>query len=122
MFGNYFTKVMGQIGEFLKTLSPMKKAAMAGTTGLIIAGIAAMFIWAGNNTYQTLTTNLTPEDSANIIRVLREKKIPFTLDQSGKNISVPPESVDILRLELAMTGMPQSSTIGYEVFDKQSLG
>jgi flagellar M-ring protein FliF len=118
----YFRKVANQIGEFIRTLSPGKKTAMAATTAAIIAAVAGLFIWAGKSTYATLMTNLSPEDSANVIRVLREKKIPFTLDSTGKNISVPPESIDILRLELAMTGLPQNSVVGYEVFDKQSLG
>jgi flagellar M-ring protein FliF len=35
---------------------------------------------------------------------------------------VPPEYLNDLRLELAMQGMPQTSGVGYELFDKQSFG
>jgi len=67
-------------------------------------------------------TNLNPEDAANIMRTLREKGIPFVVDGSGRNVSVPTETVHETRLQLSTLGMPQSSVVGYEVFDKQSLG
>ncbi|OFZ21051.1 MAG: flagellar M-ring protein FliF [Bdellovibrionales bacterium GWB1_55_8] len=118
----YFKKIFGQIDEFLKGLSPVKKVAVGMTTAGIIVGLSALFFWAGETTYTPLMTNLNPEDASNIIRVLREKRIPFKMDQTGKNVLVPSEDIYQLRLELATMGLPQSSTIGYEVFDKQSLG
>jgi flagellar M-ring protein FliF len=113
---------MKQIGEFLAGQSTPKKVAMGVTAAAIAAGVIGLFMWAGNRTYAPLMTNLSPEDSANVIRVLREKNIPFRVDAGGKNISVSPENIDQLRMELAIQGMPQSSIVGYEVFDKTNLG
>jgi flagellar M-ring protein FliF len=120
--GEYVQKVFGQIAEFVKNLSAAKKAAVAGTGIIVLGGIFLLFIWAGNTTYVPLMSNLNPEDAANIIHILREKHIPFKVDPTGKNITVPPEDQDQLRLEIATLGMPQTSVVGYEVFDKQSLG
>ena len=115
-------RIFEQIGKFLKSQSSGRLIA-AGSVGLSIVGaLIFLFIWAGETTYTPLMSNLNPDDAANIIRVLRDKKIPFKVDPSGKNISIPPESVHQLRLELATQGLPQSSVVGYEVFDKQSLG
>lgn len=119
---DYLKRVSGQILDFLKNLSPARKVAAFAVTSVVMAGLTAMFFWAGDQTYQSLMTNLNPEDSANIMRILREKKIPFRVDSSGKNISIPPENVLDFRLELAQLGLPQSSVVGYEIFDKQSLG
>lgn len=118
----YWKKIFTQIFDFLKGLSAAKKAAMVFTGVAIAIGMSALFYWAGETTYQPLMTNLGAEDSSNIIRILREKNIPFKVDPGGKNISIPPESVYDLRLELATMGLPQSSVVGYEIFDKQSLG
>src|SRR5687767_15089098 len=96
--------------------------AVAATSLGIIAGTVVLFMWASNTTYVTLMTNLSPEDSTNIIRVLRDKHIPFKLDVSGRIISIPAENLYELRLELATMGLPQSSVVGYELFDKQTLG
>ena len=115
-------KVIGQVVEFYRNLSTTRQLAAAGTLVGIVAIIVGMFIWAGNTSYVPLMSNLNAEDSANIIRVLREKRIPFKVDPTGKTVLVPPENMDQLRLDLATQGLPQSSVVGYEVFDKQSLG
>lgn len=120
--GEYFKKIVGQISDFISTLSPIKKVAMVGLGVGIVATITGLFFWAGETTYVPLMTNLNAEDSASIIRVLHDKHIPFKVDPTGKMVSIPPESLYDLRLELASQGMPQSSVVGYEVFDKQSLG
>ncbi len=118
----FFNRISKQIGDFLHAQSGQKKVAMGVTALVIVAGVAGLFMWAGNRAYAPLMTNLSPEDSANVLRVLRDKNIPFRVDASGKNISVSPENIDQLRMELAIMGMPQSSVVGYEVFDKTSLG
>ncbi|MGE0616303.1 MAG: flagellar basal-body MS-ring/collar protein FliF [Bacteriovoracia bacterium] len=118
----YFKKVFRQLGEFFTALSPGRKLALGVVSVAVLAGVFAMFQWAGSQTYRPLMTNLNPEDSANVMRVLRQKQIPFKVDQSGRNIEIPPESVFDLRMELATLGLPQSSVVGYEVFDHQSLG
>ncbi len=118
----FFNRIMKQIGEFLAGQSSQKKIAMGVTAVAIGAGVIGLFMWAGNRSYQPLMTNLSPEDSANVLRILREKNIPFKVDSTGKNISVSPENIDQLRMDLAIQGMPQSSVVGYEVFDKTNLG
>jgi flagellar M-ring protein FliF len=120
--GEYLLKIFNQIKEFTGTLSPGKKAAMLFVGTCIIGGLVGLFFWASHSTYVPLMTNLNPEDSTNIIRLLREKHIPFRVDPTGKNILVPPENLYEFRLELATMGLPQSSVIGYEIFDKQSFG
>jgi flagellar M-ring protein FliF len=89
--------------------------------GLVIA-IGSLFYWASRTSYTTLMTNLSPEDSTSVIRYLRDKRIPFIVDESGRSVSVPPEKVYDLRLELASSGLAQTGVVGYEVFDKQSFG
>lgn len=119
---DFITRVGHQFDEFLKSLSFQKKMALIGLTLCIIVAMVALVMWAGNKTYTPLMTNLNTEDSANVVRFLKEKNIPFKVDQSGRSISVATENMDVLRMELAIGGVVQSSTVGYEVFDKQSLG
>ena len=119
---DFMTRVTKQVDEFLKGLSLPKKIGMIVTGTVIIATMVALFGWAGNRTYQPLMSNLTAEDSTNVVRYLKDKNIPFRVDQGGRAISVSIDNLDVLRMELAMGGVIQSSTVGYEVFDKQSLG
>jgi len=89
---------------------------------LVMTAIIVMGTRSREPSYSLLMSNLIPEDTANIIRVLREKQILFKLDSSGKNISVPTESLYQARADLAVFGLPQSGGVGYEIFDKQALG
>lgn len=118
----YFRKVGSQILEFARLLSPAKKAAMAITAGGIGVACLIMFLWAGDTTFTPLMQGLSPEDASAVIKVLRDERIPFRVDDSGRNITVPPENLHELRFKLATMGLPQGGTVGYEVFDKQSLG
>ncbi len=120
--GEYLKKVSTQILTFLKQLSPGRKIALVGTSIVVVVGMVAMAMWAGQTTFSPLMTNLSPEDSKNVQRFLSDKHIPFRVDSTGKNVMVPPESLYDLRLELATQGYPQSSVVGYEVFDKTTLG
>ncbi len=119
---DFFKKITTQITEFFGGLSGGKKTAVIGTLIATVIGIFFLFGWANQQNYVPLMTNLNPEDSAAIIRTLRDKNIPFQVEQGGKAISVPPERMLDLRLEMASQGYPQSSVVGYELFDKQSLG
>ncbi|MEN9723554.1 MAG: flagellar basal-body M-ring protein [Pseudomonadota bacterium] len=118
----YLSKVSQQILDFLKTLSGPRKAALIVTGMGIIGAVVLLFTWAGSTAYSPLMTNLSPDDASTIMRTLREKGVPFVVDGSGRNISVPTEAVHETRMALSTLGMPQSSVVGYEVFDKQSLG
>lgn len=120
---DFFSRVSGQIKDFLGGLSTSRKMALAVTGGAITLFLVALFYWSSRQAFQPITYGtLNPEDSANIMRLLREKKIPFQVDPAGKSITVPPEYLHDLRLELAMQGMPQTSGVGYELFDKQGFG
>jgi flagellar M-ring protein FliF len=118
----FIKKTTTQLGEFFKSLSGPRKTALVLTTLAVTASFVALFFWAGEKAYHTLGTNLASEDATSIMRILREKKIPFKVENDGKTIKIPPEAVYDLRLELAAMGLPQTGVVGYEVFDKQSFG
>jgi flagellar M-ring protein FliF len=65
---------------------------------------------------------LDKEDAAKISQMLKRGNISYQVKDDGKSIYVPEDQVDIWRLEIAKQGVDFSSTIGYEVFDKQSFG
>jgi flagellar M-ring protein FliF len=117
----FITRVFNQIVTFFASLTPIRKVSVVILGGGVMGGLVLLGIWAGDRTYVPLMSNLNPEDSASVIRVLREKNLSFRVDQGGRTILVSPENLDILRLELATQGYPLNSVVGYEVFDKTSL-
>jgi flagellar M-ring protein FliF len=66
----------------------------------------------------TLFTDLSLEDSSNIIKDLERQGIPYELRNEGSVILVPKDKVTRLRMKLAEGGLPKGGGVGYEIFDK----
>ena len=113
---------MGDILGIFNKLAPQQKiilgVAAIGTVVLMIV----LFGLLNQPSFSTLYTNIHEDDAAKIIEQLNTDKIPFKLENSGKTILVPSESVYETRLSMAGKGIPSSGIVGYEIFDKSTLG
>jgi len=97
---------------------------------LILGGIAVIavvmvtfILFAFNEpNYTTLYNDLASEEANEVVKYLSNRKIPYKLEDGGNKISVPKKEVYELRLALAGKGIPSSGTIGYEIFDKNTIG
>jgi flagellar M-ring protein FliF len=118
---NWFNRVSQQISSFYISLTMAKRVTLLLTAATVVGAIVYLTTIAGDKIYQPLFSNLSSEDSAQVLKYLGEKKVNYRIDATGKNISVPPDLVDQTRLELATLGVPSSGSVGYEIFDKQSL-
>jgi len=105
-----------------KGLSTGKLVAMAILVGGTIAGLAFLLTWSETGELHPLYSNLAPEDAAEIVNQLKEKKIPYQLTMDGSGVRIPYEKIYETRLELASQGLPRGTGIGFEVFDDTNLG
>lgn len=71
--------------------------------------------------FEVLYANLQPEDTAEVVKRLRDLKAPYRVGGNG-TIEAPAERVDELRLDLASGGLPTGGQTGFELFDKTQLG
>lgn len=92
--------------------------ALAGS----IAGLIAIALWTQQPDMQVLFTNLGSEDAASIIDKLKETKVPYETTGGGSTVLVPSDQVHDLRLQLATQGLPHGGGVGFEIFDKTSIG
>lgn len=113
---------MNQFSEFINRLSGPQKLIIAGATTAALAVVILMVTVFSKPSYGTLFSNLNPQDASKIVQTLKEKSIPFMLDDDGKTVLVPKQQLYELRLEMASQGLPNSSVIGYEIFDRTNLG
>lgn len=118
----FFTQVTENLLEFFRSLDQRRKISLIGVGILIVAISAALIIWATKAHYKLLYTDLSKEDAGTIAQMLKNAKINYEVRDEGKSIFVPEDQVDIWRLEVAKKGVEFSTTIGYEVFDKQAFG
>jgi flagellar M-ring protein FliF len=111
-----------QLAGLLRRTSLGQKVLLVVVAIGVIGAIIAMVTVVNQPTYATLFSNLNAQDAAKIVDKLKEKSVPYRLDDGGKSVLVPKEQVYELRLSLAGDGLPQSSVIGYEIFDRTNLG
>ena len=92
--------------------------ALAGSN----AGLIAIALWTQQPDLQVLFTNLGSEDAAAIIDKLKETKVPYETTGGGSTVLVPSDQVHDLRLQLATQGIPRGGGVGFEIFDRTSIG
>ncbi len=112
---------MEQVQKFLSSPSKNRNLAIALILILSLVSFGSLIYWNNTPDMQILFSNLLPEDAAEIVNKLKDKKIPFKLTHNGTAILVPKEQVYETRLALASEGLPKGGGVGFEVFDRQNL-
>ena len=97
-------------------------------TTLGLAFVGAVVLVAGASWYlntpdfRVLFADMEPEEAARVEAGLKTEKVKYQLTNGGRDIEVPKEEVDRLRLHFSSTGMPTSGRVGYELFDRTAFG
>ena len=92
--------------------------ALAGS----VAGLVAVTLWTQQPDMQVLFANLAVDDASGIIDKLKDAKVPYETTNGGTTVLVPNAQVHDLRLEMAGQGLPHGGGVGYEIFDRTTMG
>lgn len=111
-----------KILEPFLALSPVKRWVVVGVVGLSLLAFTLLILAANRTDYRPLFTNLNNDDAGEIVKKLKEQKIPYQISSEGKAILVPSDKVYDLRLSLASDGLPQGGGVGFEIFDRKNFG
>jgi flagellar M-ring protein FliF len=107
--------------EFLKSLGPGRIMAMGAVTIALVAFFAFLILRVTAPAMTPLFTELSPEDSAAIIKDLERQGIAYEIRNEGAIVLVPKDRVTRLRMKLAEGGLPKGGGVGYEIFDKTDV-
>lgn len=117
---------MQQISGFVGKLRPWQKIMLFALPIIVFASIVLMVALSTSGSKSdnmaVLFSDLTPQDASQIIDNLTAQKIDYELKENGTTILVDQKIVDKTRLRLASDGLPATSVVGYELFDKTNLG
>lgn len=103
-------------------LSAGKRWVVAGVLALSILMFTLLIVFANQTEYRPLFARLSSEDAGEIVKKLKEQKVPYRLESDGSAILVPADKVYDLRLSLASDGLPQGGGVGFEIFDRKNFG
>lgn len=109
------------LGIFNKISLQQKLVIGISTIAAVVLLISAL-VFLNEPSYAVLYTNLTQEDASKVLEVLNTQKTPYKIEDGGGSIKVPKDRVYETRMVLAGKGIPNSGIIGYEIFDKSTMG
>jgi flagellar M-ring protein FliF len=116
-------EMLQQIISVTKEFTPLQKLMAVVVLVGAIGGLLMLSLGGGEiSNYQVLYTSLNQEDAGEVVAKLKELRIPYELDVNGSVIKVPADKVLETRLTLAGDGLPRGGGVGFEIFDKTSLG
>ena len=113
---------LGALLGIFNRLSFQQRILIGGIVIVTVVLLGFVVFIFNEPSYSTLYTNLSPEDAANVVDQLGTQKVPYKIDDNGRTIKVPKDKVQEVRLVLAGKGIPNSGIIGYEIFDKNTMG
>ena len=91
---------------------------MAAVTAALVGVFAFIILRVTAPQMSPVFTDLTPEDSAAIVKDLERQAIPYELKNDGAIVMVPRDRMTRIRMKLAEGGLPKGGGVGYEIFDK----
>lgn len=113
---------IANVQQFLRRLSLGQKLAISA----VVIGGVGMFtgiaFWAGQPDYTLLFGNLDAGDANKVVEALQAEGTKYEIKGGGSAIYVPRENVYELRLRFAGEGLVSEGPVGYELFDRGTLG
>ncbi len=120
-----FRTLITQISGIFTNLSNRQKIIIGVSTLAVIGFLVFLVLYTNtqksNNGYRVLFDHISPADSALVIDQLEKDNVPYRIKDEG-TIEVPQEYVYKERITIAAQGIPKSSKIGFELFDKTDFG
>ena len=99
-----------------------QKLLAVGLPAVVFSLLVTVLIYSLQPNYAVLYGNLNPEDMNAVLTELDKEGIKYKIGRDGRTILVPEDKVRDIRLKLAAKGIPNKGVIGYELFDKSTIG
>ncbi len=117
-------EMLDQILGVFKGLGTTQKVIAGVLVVAVLGGLLSLVFMGGDKSgdYKVLFSGLNQQDAGEVVNRLKEQRIPYKLGGEGTVILVPSEQVYEVRLNLAGEGLPRGGGVGFEIFDKTSLG
>ncbi len=119
---NILTQFVEQFRSAWANSSLGQRGVLVGAIAAVVLGLGSVIFFTGQGDMAVLYSGLTDQDAGAVVEALRERDIPFRVRESGGTIEVERQRVAETRLTLAQAGLPFSSGIGFELFDRSEFG
>ncbi|MGR8930750.1 MAG: flagellar basal-body MS-ring/collar protein FliF, partial [Gammaproteobacteria bacterium] len=101
-------------------LTPARQLGLMAAFAISIAIAVAVMLWAQAPSYDLLYSGVAEKDAGEIIEALDKLGMEYKVEPGTGLIMVPSGSARELKLKLAAQGLPRSTSLGYELLDKDN--
>ena len=102
------------------SLPAAKQLGLMLALALCVAIGMALVLWAQAPSYDLLFANVAEKDAAEILDALDKSGVKYKIDSGSGAIMVPSGASRELKVKLAAQGLPRSTSLGYEMLDKDN--
>lgn len=110
-----------QVSTVWKKTPPAQRITLIALFLAAVVIVVALIGWSQKPTYSVAYSGLSDEDAGKIVQAMDAQGISYQVKGAG-TILVPADQVYEARLSMASEGLPESSTVGYELFSENTLG
>lgn len=110
------------VRSFWNSLNSTQKTVSVVFLAVSVGLLLVVSVVATKPRMGVLFSGLESQDAGSIVAKLQERKVAYEIAGDGSVIKVPTKEVHQLRLEMATAGLPHGGSVGFEIFDKTSLG
>ena len=111
-------KLLEQLRQIWEKMDKRKRLFLIGGTVLFLVAFSFFVYQISKVEYELLYGNLSQIEQDEIIGSLREMNIPY---RKAKDALYVPNASEV-RAELMKAGIPKGGIVGWEIFDRTSLG
>jgi len=119
---DFFQQFIKQAKNVFGKLDPKQKLVVMVVSIFCITMIVYLMAWTGERQWKVLFSNLEPEDANAVIEQLDQDGIPYRVETEGTAIMVEQGQEFELRLKYQAQGLITGGSVGYEIFDRPSIG
>jgi flagellar M-ring protein FliF len=103
-------------------LETRSQLTLVGSALAVVVCLFLVYSYASKPSYSTLATGLDPAQTGQAEKALASAGVTYRIDNGGTGISVQSGQESQARVALAEKGVLNGGHVGFEIFDKSSLG
>jgi flagellar M-ring protein FliF len=113
---------LSRIKETWSGLETRSQLTLVGSALAVVVTLFLVYSYASKPSYSTLATGLDPAQTGQAEKALASAGVTYRIDTGGTAISVKSGEESQARVALAEKGVLNGGHVGFEIFDKTSLG
>jgi len=112
----------GRLKDLWRSLEPRGQLTIVASGLLVLVTFYFLYSYASKPSYTTLVSGVDPAQTGQMTTALSGAGVAYKLGNGGTEIDVPAASLSQARIALASKGLTNGGQVGFEIFDKMSMG